>query len=91
MKNIRRKAQRKPENLGHFVGLRPEAEAPLHGAGLGVTDAQHDAPKTHRPIHGFQNDAQNVIELETVDQRIADVLNAGRQYRLGIDLPARLA
>jgi hypothetical protein len=36
-------------------------------------------------IHRFENDAQDVIELETIHQRIADVLNTGGQDRLGVD------
>ena len=85
MEDVGRETERKAEGLGDFVGLRPETETPLHAAGLGIADAQHDALEAHRPIHGFENDAQDVVELEAIDQGIADVLDAGSQDVLRVD------
>ena len=84
MEDVRREGQRKAELLRHLVGIRPEAETSLHHAGLGIADTQHDAAEAHGPVHRLEDDAQDVIELVTVDQGVADVLNAGGQHGLGI-------
>ena len=85
MEDVRREAERKTESLGDLVGLRAETETPLHAAGFGIADAQHDPLEAHRPVHGFENDAQDVVEFETIDQGIADVLDTGSQDILCID------
>ena len=84
MKNIRRETQGKAKRLGHLVGIRAKTEAALHAIGFGIPHAEHDTPEAHRPVHGFKNDAQDIVELETIDQRVADVLNTGRQHSLRI-------
>ena len=88
MKDVRRKRQRKLETLGRFQRIRTEAKATTHCVALGIADTQNDTPESLGAIHCFQNDTQDIVQLEFFNQRVADILNAGHQNGLRID-PSR--
>ncbi|EKE17567.1 MAG: hypothetical protein ACD_10C00395G0004 [uncultured bacterium] len=85
VENIRCKTQRKTKCPGHLIGIGPKAKTALHAARLGIANTQDDTLEAHGAIHRFKNNAQNVIQFKTINQRIADVLNASGENTLGIN------